>query len=1180
MNVQKKMLLAASGAVLGLSALAAAQPAVVTLSGATLLENLVSQRASSIDFIDADGDGIARGYPQQANAPFVDQLAPFELPTASGAAATWSANAWWALSYHAIGSTNGYQELINIGRTYTTTDSLPTSVVPLNIAPQRTDDMVLQRRSIAYYNRYIYFRGGSAFDDISPEFPPTVTFIVNQANPAGLPVRAWQRFVLTAELSGAQEVPANASSATGSATLVIQLLPGPDGVANTADDTNTWTLNVSYAGLSAPVSVAHIHQAPNGTNGPVIVGLDGMGGAWNLITPGLTSQSTGTQTAPAPFPAAQVNNLLAGLTYVNIHSSAFPGGEIRGQLRTATPAGNKGVTALYTSTGGFNAAAERDGNPGPSVPAGVASTSPNDGLTLFGGATNDAAPIDVPATYATRVSGSASPNANPNTAGYGNNPRLAKNPDGTDTTRNNTLASLAPSGTPTVPAANLNRLSPDANTIYDTSIVFAPVAPVVNFGTGLTTITMTDLQYLGVAGRRINGENLVAVTRDSGSGTRNAFDNSRGIDPSWGVGDNVGTGNANSINDALGATFLPSNKGGNNRVELTTANHRLALGYVGPERGIPISGDSASGWLTRGELAIPSVINDIYGGTLPSRPTIAQLLTNRPTVIVENINGVNHSGWVIGGPGVLATFGDPRSAPPEKGGFGWLEPQDSTGFFDINGNSVRDAVEPRPAILNPGMRNVEAAAFVNNITRSIEAYTDIQPPPPETNFTPGELAARRFILTASQDLVQDPTDPVNLIPNPVFNASLKAFVNADPTVVYSLPQLRTFDAGVAPSNSSNSRAGKVPLRRIAANTYSDQALVPAGDSYITQNGTLLGYPVIPVASGPQTSSVNLPIRNLIAGDFNGDGLRNINDAGEMIAAWRQRNGGPVWSAPNASGALLTTATNAGQVADSAGGFASIEILGDFNGDGSFTRADVRYWADGLAISPMTGNLNRNAGFTAVDNAFGGNFFGTTIATGKAYQPGDSRGDVINGSNLSLVTRGGPPIAGGNAGVIDANDVAYVYAQFRQAGITGGADWSNVAEAALFDLSADITGDLVVNQADVDDLVKNILGTCYGDLNFDGAVTITERQTVIANAGTLPATWANGDLNGDGVINAADASLACPQDVNCDGNVTVQDIFDFLGFYFANNPKANINGAGGLTVQDIFDFLSAYFAGPC
>ena len=99
----------------------------------------------------------------------------------------------------------------------------------------------------------------------------------------------------------------------------------------------TWTDHCP-ACLTAPVTVAHIHRAAAGVNGPVIIGLDGMPlsngrPSWNLIAPGVTSfNSGGPLTAPFNFPAAEVANLIAGNTYFNVHSSNFPGGEIRGQI--------------------------------------------------------------------------------------------------------------------------------------------------------------------------------------------------------------------------------------------------------------------------------------------------------------------------------------------------------------------------------------------------------------------------------------------------------------------------------------------------------------------------------------------------------------------------------------------------------------------------------------------------------------------------------------------------------------------------------------------------------------------------------------------------------------------------------------------------------------------------------
>lgn len=62
--------------------------------------------------------------------------------------------------------------------------------------------------------------------------------------------------------------------------------------------------------------------------------------------------------------------------------------------------------------------------------------------------------------------------------------------------------------------------------------------------------------------------------------------------------------------------------------------------------------------------------------------------------------------------------------------------------------------------------------------------------------------------------------------------------------------------------------------------------------------------------------------------------------------------------------------------------------------------------------------------------------------------------------------------------------------------------------------------------------------------------------------------------------AADFTLAgmCRADINNSLTLTVQDIFDYLGVYFAPSPAADFNDSGEVTVQDLFDFLAAYFAG--
>lgn len=109
-------------------------------------------------------------------------------------------------------------------------------------------------------------------------------------------------------LSGLEEVPANAGPGFGSVNLSVN------------DITGDWTLTGSFQDLLGSAVAAHIHQAPIGTNGPIIAGLT------------VSGTTAGTLTGAGTFTLTQIADLLGEQYYVNVHSSVFPGGEIRGQV--------------------------------------------------------------------------------------------------------------------------------------------------------------------------------------------------------------------------------------------------------------------------------------------------------------------------------------------------------------------------------------------------------------------------------------------------------------------------------------------------------------------------------------------------------------------------------------------------------------------------------------------------------------------------------------------------------------------------------------------------------------------------------------------------------------------------------------------------------------------------------
>ena len=183
----------------------------------------------------------------------------------------------------------------------------------------------------------------------------------------------------SASLTGGSEVPANASTATGTFTATL----------NEAAQTLSWSLTVPAI---TNATMAHIHAGAAGANGGIIVTL------FMPAAPAGSVNAFGTA-GPADLGGSFAGNwpgfvaaLKSSGLYVNVHTSANPGGEIRGQLSVqgGTPTATATVTATASATASVTPAPTTTvvptATPAPAAPktgqAGLVDDSQNSGVAI------------------------------------------------------------------------------------------------------------------------------------------------------------------------------------------------------------------------------------------------------------------------------------------------------------------------------------------------------------------------------------------------------------------------------------------------------------------------------------------------------------------------------------------------------------------------------------------------------------------------------------------------------------------------------------------------------------------------------------------------------------------------------------------------------------------------------
>ncbi|MEO8209905.1 MAG: CHRD domain-containing protein [bacterium] len=174
-------------------------------------------------------------------------------------------------------------------------------------------------------------------------------------------------FGVNANLNGASENPSVLTSALGTAELTFT--------------DYALIFNVTVDGLSGPITGAHIHDGDSGVNGPIVFDIT------NLFVNNTATGRWKVSGAAGDLTAALVKRLFNNGLYVNVHTSANPTGEIRGQLKMkpgsgigASLSGNQevpapivttatGTSALYTIAAGLQYFVTVNGLSGPIIGA-------------------------------------------------------------------------------------------------------------------------------------------------------------------------------------------------------------------------------------------------------------------------------------------------------------------------------------------------------------------------------------------------------------------------------------------------------------------------------------------------------------------------------------------------------------------------------------------------------------------------------------------------------------------------------------------------------------------------------------------------------------------------------------------------------------------------------------------
>ncbi len=155
---------------------------------------------------------------------------------------------------------------------------------------------------------------------------------------------------------------------------------------------------------------------------------------------------------------------------------------------------------------------------------------------------------------------------------------------------------------------------------------------------------------------------------------------------------------------------------------------------------------------------------------------------------------------------------------------------------------------------------------------------------------------------------------------------------------------------------------------------------------------------------------------------------------------------------------------------------------------------------------------------------------------------DAVGDVTaevytyDASNLSAIVQGSDLTFDDGAADIDLAGTSITLIEIPSSTIRGDFDADGelgVADIDLLcaaissgshDVTFDLTGDGLVDVADMNEMIMGVVGTLFGDANLDGSVDVSDFAVINANRFTFATSWGAGNFNCDGAVDASDFAI--------------------------------------------------------